>query len=573
MAIRIASEKSKHIRVDNVKLEKPPTAKPSEHTGDGQGEAPKKPELSPAEQRRQQRLAALARRANVQLGESKALPKKKSVPKLSLLDRSEVAQVLKQPSLGKELKIQSEALCFNIWDFGGQDVFYTLHHLFLTRHGIYLFVFDLREVVPDSSKAPVENTDAQERGNEGDFSEYFKFWLNSVQMHASGAPVVLAGTYADVALGGNIEAMEKHIQKVVRASGGGSASIVKNAADQLSFFPIDNSSGTGIKNLAATLSATADAQDYVHRLVSMRWMKCLDEIMAIKPARGEEASEKLAQLRRERVPPQQQGGHVIGRQQQPVTAPGPLDEEELAGLEPAERMERIRAHRLQQLLGKGKRLNEDKGSVQAKKKETSDWVTLGEVKERGRECGIQSAQEIDDMLALFHALGMIVHLTSTEALRSIVTVQPQWLVDAISKVIRDGRIHHFEQAEISKARLGKDVKKMFDNALVSQDLLEFLWKENGQSVFLLDLMRRSMLLSEWGFEGEELYLCPALLKSSSSVNEASLQDGRYTCVFDFTGSFLPIGVYERLICLCVAQSGNTAGSVSPQLSKDVCKVC
>lgn len=29
-------------------------------------------------------------------------------------------------------------LSFSIWDYGGQRVFYTLHHLFLTEYGVYL---------------------------------------------------------------------------------------------------------------------------------------------------------------------------------------------------------------------------------------------------------------------------------------------------------------------------------------------------------------------------------------------------------------------------------------------------
>lgn len=576
MAIRIASEESKDIREDKVKLSavSPKPASPKAQTNptatqgaskDAEEEKSEEPQLSAAELRRQQRLAAIARRANVNLEDRKEGNKKASEPKLSLLDRTEVAHVLKQPGLSKEMKIQSEALCFNIWDFGGQDVFYTLHHLFLTRHGVYLFVFDLREVstAPSASAATSPHI-----GNAGEFTEYFKFWLNSVQLHASGAPIVLAGTFADEAVSGNVEEMERQIQKVVVSSGGGSANIVPNAADKLSFFPIDNKSSSGVTNLATTLTATAEAQEYVHRLVSLRWMKCLDEIMNIKPPKGHDKLQTVNHLRRANhpQPPQQQQ-----QQQQPQAQQPNGEGEDGDGMDAAERLRELRLERIRQRMGHGKRLNEDKGSVTVKKKDFSDWVTLAEVKERGRSCGIQSVQELEDMLSLFHALGMIVHLTSTEALRSIVTVQPQWLVDAISKVIRDGTVHAFETSEIRKARLDKDVKRMFEQALVSQDLLEFLWKDNGQAPFLLDLMRRSMLLSEWGFEGDELYLCPSLLKPTTAVQGSSNSEV-FTCRFDFSASFLPIGVYERLICLCVAQSGNVENSTTPQLSKQVCKV-
>lgn len=35
-------------------------------------------------------------------------------------------------------------ITFRAWDFGGQEVYYTTHQFFLTKHAIYLVVFDLR---------------------------------------------------------------------------------------------------------------------------------------------------------------------------------------------------------------------------------------------------------------------------------------------------------------------------------------------------------------------------------------------------------------------------------------------
>jgi hypothetical protein len=47
------------------------------------------------------------------------------------------AQVRKYDSAGEA---QWEAIVYSIWDFAGQELFYTLHHLFLTRQGVYLVV-------------------------------------------------------------------------------------------------------------------------------------------------------------------------------------------------------------------------------------------------------------------------------------------------------------------------------------------------------------------------------------------------------------------------------------------------
>ena len=38
-------------------------------------------------------------------------------------------------------------LSISIWDLGGQKVFYTLHHLFLTECAVYLLVFSMEEFI------------------------------------------------------------------------------------------------------------------------------------------------------------------------------------------------------------------------------------------------------------------------------------------------------------------------------------------------------------------------------------------------------------------------------------------
>ncbi|XP_023932214.1 uncharacterized protein LOC106167484 isoform X2 [Lingula anatina] len=61
-----------------------------------------------------------------------------------------------------------------IWDFGGQDVYYTTHQTFLSEHIIYLLVFRLD--VDLDEKIPVY------RG-EKTVKEFIMFWLNSIHMH------------------------------------------------------------------------------------------------------------------------------------------------------------------------------------------------------------------------------------------------------------------------------------------------------------------------------------------------------------------------------------------------------
>ena len=47
----------------------------------------------------------------------------------------------------QQYKLQNESnewpITMSVWDYGGQNVFYALHHLFLTREGVYLVVFNM----------------------------------------------------------------------------------------------------------------------------------------------------------------------------------------------------------------------------------------------------------------------------------------------------------------------------------------------------------------------------------------------------------------------------------------------
>ena len=82
---------------------------------------------------------------------------------------------------------RKDSIIFSAWDYGGQDVFYSLHPLFLTRYGVYLVVFSMIEL----------------RDDEPGCMAYLRFWLHSIVVHARGpkgdtAPIVMVGTHKDV---------------------------------------------------------------------------------------------------------------------------------------------------------------------------------------------------------------------------------------------------------------------------------------------------------------------------------------------------------------------------------------
>lgn len=91
----------------------------------------------------------------------------------------------------------------SVWDFAGQNIYYTTHHFFLNKRSIYILLMDISRDLDD------EITDCRFiRNVQGRFTcrDAFKFWLNSIHMYTSWhtedkkdikATVILVGTHKD----------------------------------------------------------------------------------------------------------------------------------------------------------------------------------------------------------------------------------------------------------------------------------------------------------------------------------------------------------------------------------------
>ena len=66
---------------------------------------------------------------------------------------------------------------FSIWDFGGQEEYYSIHRCFLSQNSLYLLLFSLK----DGEKGVQE----------------LKPWLNNIALHAPHSLVIVVGTHLD----------------------------------------------------------------------------------------------------------------------------------------------------------------------------------------------------------------------------------------------------------------------------------------------------------------------------------------------------------------------------------------
>ena len=90
-----------------------------------------------------------------------------------------------------------EPIKLSFLDFGGQEVFYTLHHLFITRFCVYVVAFNMEWLWEDASNKNFKPDECL---------SFLRFWLNSIYVHAQSplgykgkdvAPIILVGTRKD----------------------------------------------------------------------------------------------------------------------------------------------------------------------------------------------------------------------------------------------------------------------------------------------------------------------------------------------------------------------------------------
>eukprot|EP00511_Aplanochytrium_stocchinoi_P010334 CAMPEP_0204865848 /NCGR_PEP_ID=MMETSP1348-20121228/13985_1 /ASSEMBLY_ACC=CAM_ASM_000700 /TAXON_ID=215587 /ORGANISM="Aplanochytrium stocchinoi, Strain GSBS06" /LENGTH=897 /DNA_ID=CAMNT_0052017413 /DNA_START=111 /DNA_END=2804 /DNA_ORIENTATION=+ len=372
-----------------------------------------------------------------------------------------------------QAKKERNCLNFCIWDYGGQEVFYTMHHLFLTQYGVYLLVFNMQELLNDGPKC-LEN---------------LKFWLLSIRIHAQEAPVIIVGTFFDmISNQDQLILINDCLKSLV---GNDFSQVVRNQQNDSVFFALDNRTGSGIETIRSMIERVTTHQKYVNRHVSVRWMHCLDAML---------------------------------------------------------------------------------------KQRNKSHLSLDEVKEIAMSKLVTSSDEFDEMMHMFHELGLLIHLKSTETLRNVVITNPQWLIDQITKVIRDPVVHKFDNfdSEITEREMASDVQNLTNNGIASRDLLEYLWRKQNVP-FLLEIMRETLLLSDWNFENvsKNMYLVPSLNRDVDNIGLSEVgickANGR-KCLLDFSETFLPVGVFQRLVTLFVAFSGNIGNSPEPSLGYRDCKI-
>ena len=135
-----------------------------------------------------------------------------------------------------------EDAAMEIWDFGGQEIFYILYHLFLTDFGTYLLTFSMERLGPSATQGERDKCLAM-----------IRYWLDNIALHTGtgregrNASLVLVGTHKDM-----VSDPKEHekISKLLWSTFGSHVQwpfvtplkkgIVSTGRGLLWFFPVDN---------------------------------------------------------------------------------------------------------------------------------------------------------------------------------------------------------------------------------------------------------------------------------------------------------------------------------------------
>lgn len=384
-----------------------------------------------------------------------------------------------------------EAITFSVCDFGGQNVFHMLHQVFLTRDSIYVLVFDMRTLLFHSDEVD-GSFDRTPETRRTDSFKSVKFWMSSVAIHAGkNARVVLVGTFCNEMRGGaDLKVVNDTLSAMLHDYHHLSAQVVRNDASHLLFFPIDNATSKGIDTLRFTLEKCARQLQSFHARIPLRWLKFLDHL-------------------------------------------------QVAARNPSE-------------------FGPYKGKVSPVMKLTH--LSLATVKGIADSYNISCENEVCKMLRTFHQLGLCFYSAASETLKDVVVLDPQWLISRISQIIRDQDLHAVDVDKLRSVELFTDYQFTRKTGIISRDLVNFLWDNDPETEFLLELMNHSMLLSSWvEIEPTEAgtmiatknkqYLVPSLLHGDYSYESFSNSATMSRCIIDFSETFLPEGVFERVLCL------------------------
>jgi GTPase SAR1 family protein len=186
--------------------------------------------------------------------------------------------------LAENVTLLRSKYIISIYDYGGQEVFNAIHPFFLTKYGLYVVAFDMRQLV----KSAEENEKEECLKN-------LRFWLNSVSLHSYDeerremAPIILVGTRKDI-----VSSPEDHdeISKVLSSNFGKHScwnflisnrhGLGKKGNTTFCYFPVSNKlsydEDATFREFMKEMESAIASSHFMQKKLPLVWLQVMDNI-------------------------------------------------------------------------------------------------------------------------------------------------------------------------------------------------------------------------------------------------------------------------------------------------------
>ncbi|GFH61881.1 hypothetical protein CTEN210_18357 [Chaetoceros tenuissimus] len=407
--------------------------------------------------------------------------------------------------------LNNERVHFKIFDYGGQRVFGGIQYLLSSKHGIFIVVFNMMDILDSNSRS--------------DALEDIKYWLSfiksdlcekesgngSTNVSMQCPPVILIGTHYDeyldpkrktVETSNELEAINQALMKhlplgvLLCANSDDKVYTIYNKDQDLCFWPIDNTNSKDPNILKLRQTLVHSAKFDMEQKVPVSTIQAMGKLTALSKSR-------------------------------PIIPIVSDDNDEVS---------------VAQVLSE-----------------------FGAFDDLCYESSITKIDICKSFLKKCHSFGQILYFHEICDLENYCILDPQWLLDKITYILRDQRTYRFEK-DFDAMELGNGTswKRLFNSGVVDEEILQIFWKEDAAYIpFLLCLLCRTGILGKLRgkVSSQKLYSIPLLttiisrdaLDISIPVVEdflkSSLQESKKCEVQICDSSFLITSFYCQILNL------------------------
>lgn len=188
-----------------------------------------------------------------------------------------VLRKMKMKVEGEASGADEEPLRLALWDCAGQENFYMLLHLYMSRYCVFPIFFNVEWLLPGAEEYD-------------ECLSFLSFWLGAVAMHAvdpndgSIAPILLVGTHGASASPKQRAAISTLLDDRFQDHPA-YAALVRNmhglsesGRQMFNCFFVDNMTGDGIVQLKRSLLEALQKERYIHAKVPYSWLRVFEKL-------------------------------------------------------------------------------------------------------------------------------------------------------------------------------------------------------------------------------------------------------------------------------------------------------